>query len=543
MKFNFQLLEKNLRMKIYSFVSLISIILFLNSIWEIKWVVVDVTDFLGLASHLTLSYWLGLILITSVSVSVYLDKTTKSKPLLILILLVVGLYLFGLGVLAEQNARFSVSYYPAAEVKTILATSHIDTISKYPLISYRCWPAFHIISAYLLYMTGLELSAIVKYMPFFWYICAIFLLFTIGKYFDFSLNNRFLICYLFLSSFWLPQYYYSPQSFAIIAYLLLFLFLMSFDENARNKIIILLTFLTLVTTHLITSVIIIISSLIRAIYKRNYKLIFLLLIAFIAWYIFLAPLMFKMGLLEFKNQAFDISFLSVAETSKFTGTSEIQKTIINFRLAYLAIYLVYGLIALAYYIKYICKEKKQKFFEYCSFWLVGAISLLSLNYGFEQFERVYMFSLVPIIYIIIRSIKDHKFLVILMILVMILHIPAHYGSESFDQILTTELEGSKFFALKVQPHELFCYNGVPLVWYFSPEIVTIPFKRFRLWSSNEMEELGNVRYIIDSKRSYNLLMYYYDFYPVNNYVNNANYSLIYDNKLYKIYRNILGSNL
>jgi hypothetical protein len=54
----------NSRQKLYLVVANVSLVLLFYSIWEIKWVVVDIDDFLGLSSHLTAAYWVGLGLIT-----------------------------------------------------------------------------------------------------------------------------------------------------------------------------------------------------------------------------------------------------------------------------------------------------------------------------------------------------------------------------------------------------------------------------------------------------------------------------------------------
>jgi len=134
---------------------------------------------------------------------------------------VIGLFLYGVSIFAEENARFPWSYYPAGEVKTVLETQYIDSISKHNLISYRSWPATHIISATILYLTGIKIENLLKYVPLFWMFSVILITFIIGKRLKLLANQSFLATLIVLSSFWTFHYYYGPQSFGFLIYLLL----------------------------------------------------------------------------------------------------------------------------------------------------------------------------------------------------------------------------------------------------------------------------------------------------------------------------------
>ncbi len=144
--------------KIYIFIALISIVLLFYSIWEIKPVLVDINDFLGLLSHLTLAYWIGYILVVLFSIRLYLDKQIKHDSIYLIYLIVIGLFLFGVPIFTEDNARFPWSYYPAGEVKTVLETKYVNSSSNYPLMTYRSWPAIHLISAFILYLINIKIE-------------------------------------------------------------------------------------------------------------------------------------------------------------------------------------------------------------------------------------------------------------------------------------------------------------------------------------------------------------------------------------------------
>ncbi len=181
-----------LNSKMYLIIAAISLFFLFYSIWEIKPVVIDISDFLGLASHLTLAYWIGYILIIFCSISLYLDRDYKNESLYILILFIFGLFIFGVPVFAEENARFPWSYYPAGEVKTVLESKYINSFSKYPLLSYLSWPGTHIISASILYISNIKIDNLLKYMPLFWIFSVIVISFSLARRLNLSMNQSFL---------------------------------------------------------------------------------------------------------------------------------------------------------------------------------------------------------------------------------------------------------------------------------------------------------------------------------------------------------------
>lgn len=540
-----------LRTKIYYIIINLCFILFLYSIIQIKWVVVDFNDFLGLTSHLTIYYWLGLSIITICSILVYLDNELKDVVVFIYSLFIVTLFLFGLGVFAEENARFIVSYYPTAEVKTVLETYHIDTISDYPLISYRSWPAFHLITASILYLSGISLNDLVKYMPLFWSICVIFVTFTIGRRLKLTLNGSFLLSFLLISSFWLPQYYYSPQSFAFIIYLILFICIFS-QENINFIGLSLLTFSSLVIAHLVTSIVVILSLFTQELCKNRFSYtkltcrnrfkyrVLLFIAIFTIWILYLAPLVFTNGVLEFKDQVMNLDLFS--ENIKFNATSETKETINIFRFSYLGIYALCGVISVILFLTRKVDKRYEQVLIFSYNWSIGVLFLILLNYGFEQFERVYMFCLVPAISIIILSISEKKFMILLMVLFIVLHIPAHYGSESYDMVYTSKLKGSEFLGTHISPdttqgkyysgHAGFC-----LVSYFNHNLVTTPRTNFANFKKYDMSEIFNrlssVVFIIDDTQSDNYYRYYYNYNPATLYLENKTNQ----NDLHRLYAN------
>ena len=529
------------RQKLYLILALTSLTLFFYSIWEIKWVVVDIDDFLGLTSHLTAAYWIGLGLITLCSIFVYLDNELKNDWVFIFILIVVGLFLFGLGVFAEENARFPWSYYPTGEAKTLLSTHYIDTISPYPLISYHCWPACHFISASIILLTGIDFSHLIMYMPLFWVLCYIFISFAIGKRFDFSSNQSFLLSSLALSSFWTFHYYYGAPSFAILIYLLLFMFIITFRNTIKETVPLILTFTALVITHMLTTITALSALFVQSLYKRQTKFILLFLAICAAWYIYLAPLMFEVGVKDFMAQATALEFFSFLETEKYRmGTLLTRQVVHTCRLSYLGIYATCMAIAFILYLTGRVKRENKKRLGICFAWLIGVVLLLVLRYGAAEIDdRVFVLSLIPMACIMILSF-NRKVFIALMILLIVLHIPAHYGTECFGMARTTELEGAEFFAMKISGHdEPYSYRFHPYVRYYDPEKVLMPWKSFTGSHQPDISKMDPATYIANSNESHYFMLYCYGFDPVQVWIeqNKNNLTSFYDNGYFKGYMN------
>ncbi len=554
--------------KIYIFFVIISIIFLFYSIWQIKPVVVDINDFLGLLSHLTLAYWIGYVLVILFSIRLYLDKKIKHDSIYLIYLIVIGLFLFGVPIFAEDNARFPWSYYPAGEVRTVLETKYVDSESNYPLITYRSWPAVHLISASILSLTDIKIDNLLRYMPLFWVFSVILITFSIGKRLRLLSSQSFLASFLILASLWTGLYYYGPQSLAYLLYLLLFMFIVVFsksnhntflaeahkDENINfikdkiiNTILIFMAFTALVITHILTPIAVISSfifssTIIQMFRKKRTKFIIVLLILFIAWYVYLAPVMFETGVKEFIRQATQLDVLSFFKTEKYSVGEFLTRWIVHYsRLFFLGIYAVAMIVAYAFYMTGRTKGENIELTKICFFWLVGILALFAFKYGRNEIDdRIFLFSLMPMVFIITFTF-DRKILAILAILLILFHMPAHYGTESFDLIRTTELSGAKFFATNAvfDNRETYFSMWDTFVDYYDPEKVKVFWNTLPVADKPNPSKIDNSTYIINSVGSHNFLYYSFDSDPLKEWIqsNQGNVSLFYDNGYYQIYRN------
>jgi hypothetical protein len=554
--------------KIYIFFAVTSVVFLFYSIWQIKPVVINVDDFLGLLSHLTPAYWIGYALIVFSSIRLYLDKKIKHDGIYLIYLVIIGLFLFGVPIFAEDNARFAWSYYPAGEVKTVLETKYVDSESNYPLMTYRSWPAMHLISAFILYLTDIKIENLLKYMPLFWVISVILITFSVGKRLRLLSSQSFMASFLILASLWTGLYYYGPPSLAYLLYLLLFMFIVVFTKSKLNAspeeahkhenidlikdkiintILISLTFIALVITHILTPIAVISSFIfsspfIQTFRKKRTKFIIVLLILFIAWYVYLAPVMFETGIKEFIRQATQLDVLSFFKTEKYSPGEFLTRWIVHYsRLFFLGIYAIAMIVAYAFYMTGRTKGENVELTKICFFWLVGILALFALKYGRNEIDdRIFLFSLLPMVYILTFTF-DRKILAALAILLILFHMPAHYGTESFDSVRTTELSGAKFFATNAvfDNRETYFSMWDTFIDYYNPERIKVFWRTMPVADKPNQSSIDYSTYIINSDGSHNFLFYSFGFDPLKQWIqlNQGNLNVFYDNGYYHIYRN------
>ena len=531
--------------KIYVIIVFLGIMLLFYSVSEIRPIIVNITDPLGLASHLTPAYWIGYILIIIFSMRLYFDRDIQNDGIYVIYLIAIGLFLFGLPIFAEENARFAWSYHPAGEVKSILETGTLGNITEYPLGSYRSWPTTHMVSAFIISTTGINTDDLVKYIPIFWVLSVILVTFSTGKLFKLPANSCFLIAIFVISSFWTINYYYGPPSLAYILYLLFFMSMISLYKrySVVNTIFMILTFIATIMTHMLTSVVLILSfflssNFIQSLYKNRTKFSILFIVMFIGWHMYFATMMFDLGIKEFTKQIMNGELFSTFATEKYnTGTTLTREIIHYSRISYLGIYIIFMLVASIFYIKDRVREEYKKPIKICFLWLIGILMFLAFRYGPEIDDRVYIFSLLPMALIIIMTF-DRKIVSILAILLIVLHIPAHYGTESFDMTYTTDLRGSKFLASKLGPDDSVNYYFAPFIRYYDLQFVNSRgFDDIGYFNPNE-KSLGNSTYIIYSDQLNNYLLYVFGVNKIQTWLKNDKLSvLLYDNGYYHIYKN------
>ncbi|MEK7281758.1 MAG: hypothetical protein AAB037_05365, partial [Chloroflexota bacterium] len=259
----------NSRLRLYLLLLFLSLGLLLYSLGEMTPIIVDVEDFLGLTSHLPVSYWIGLLIVLAGSGLAFYDSRLQSNALFISLLLMVGLYLVVTPALAQTNPQ-GWGASPGAQV--MLTTGHVDVNSPLHFAFYMPWPAIHFIAVSLTQVIGMtDLMGLVKYWPLFALPLFILIAFSLGKRLGLSPQDSFGLTYLVLVSLWMPwTFIFSTPFLGYLTYMLMFLLLvvLSLSPTARQRVLIMPVFAQLVITHLLTSLIVVLFFIFRSVRSR-----------------------------------------------------------------------------------------------------------------------------------------------------------------------------------------------------------------------------------------------------------------------------------
>ena len=537
------------RQKIYLLLAFVSLILLFYSIWQIKPVIVEVEDPVGLVSHFTACYWIGLALLVLDAIFAFLDRELKKDAIFIVILITLGMFLFGIVPFVYENTRHADVYYHPSLVYNLLEEHHID-IKNSPLATYYQWPALLFTSASILTTTGFTgdfIQGLVKYVPLFYMLCFVFITYSIGKRLELAPNYCFLLSFLTLSS-WLYMFHYANHAVALLLYLLIFMLLISPRRTVAESVIIMLLYGALVITHGLTSLAVLPALVTISIYRKEGRFIALFVAIFAAWFLYQATPAMEAGVRWWwANPLFNI--FEMAQVERYATPSAPARLVIRYStLTYVALYgsLVVGSAILLLRRSITGQRRKQVIFLFC--WAIGAGVIIFSGYG-QALWRSYIFCIVPAVAIVVLSFPSRKLMLALMCLCVALSLPANYGGEvSWGQVLTTELKGAKFFACEVkpQPPDEYFYvigGGERVILSYNPNLLGV----HRRWAAQfpsevDLSTLDRVHYVIISKQGTDGVKFAwgedpYAAWPETEAGKRAN--LIYNNGYFQIYENHL----
>lgn len=538
------------RSKLYLIFGFVSLILFFYSVSQIAYVVTEPSDLFGLASHFTLLYWIGLALLVVCAIFAFLDKELKSDGIYLFILVILGLYLFGIATLVEENARHASIYFSLADVRNLLVTGRTDITGPYALDFYRTWPAAHFFHASIIHVAGISLRDTMILGPFFWLISFTLITYAIGRRFDLSRNSCFLLSFLALSSFWLLLSDLRQPGMALL--LLLLCFMLLAKPNPRNsvgeRILIILSFAALLFTHGLTSLALVTALIVLSIYRyfRREDTPFLILfsVLWLAWFMYQAFAALTLGVKRWLSAPWDYIFRMGVNVEGLYEQAYTAVPIVIQKYSSLAYFFVYGIfIAVAIYLLmgHKIKQENRKWVLVLLIWLIG-LSLAGFMYlSKEMHVRLYVIGLVPVIGIILKVFSARKLLIPLMLLCLLLFFPARYGVEGYyGQVYSTELAGVRFFGYRagsVEPWFLYRTGDLGVLAFYNPDVILWPRGDYQLSTpAEQLDLMGGASYVMNSNHG-----------GVNDELVNRwmelgvgeEAALIYDNGDFKIYKNRL----
>lgn len=504
-------LQRNLspasRSKLYLILAFASLIPFFYSVLQTTYVTSESSDLFGLASHFTVPYWIGWALILLCSIFAFLDRELKNDAVFIIILLILGLHLFGIAALIQENVRNPAVYCNLANTRTLLATGHVDIAGEDALSLYATWPVAQLTYASILTVTGIGLEELIGLAPFFWFIAFALLTYAIGRRFELPQNKCFLLSFLALSSYWWYQSDATQQGIGILLYLILFMLIVKPEPHntVAEVILAILCFTTLILTHGLTSLALVTALVVLSIYRKfkGKAVPFVLLFStfWLAWYMYRAYQAFELGIKHWWAAPWDYIIKMGVHVEGIYMQTYTDAPIMIQKYSSIAYLFLYGIsIAVVIYllIRSKIEQENRKWVLALLMWTIG-LGLSGFMYlSPEMHIRLFIVGLVPVICIILKVFSARKLFVTLMLLCILLFLPARYGLEGYyGQVRSTELAGVQFFTYNsgpVEPWFFYREGDVGVLNFYEPEVVTWPH-RGGLSASNP-DQLEEASYVL-----------------------------------------------
>lgn len=512
----------------------------------------------GLVNRLPIVYWIGLV---SIGILFYTSRDSIYKSAFAFIFLII--YLFVIPTVVREPVWLSNSFYPytnSLKVNDIRSSINLNQESDIST-SYYYWPLFLFLASIINITTYCNAEIILKFFPILTIVIIGVLSYMIFKM-KFNETTSITGASLVIGSFWVRQQYFGPPAISYIFFfflLYIFSYVLFKTIKFRNDIYVLfiLFFTSTLFTHLLTFLIIVfmlgsIFILDRIKHIKNYKpLLYLTILSGIASVVY-----YLRGFLIPSSGGISTSYINwiigsivdsishISNASIFKESSRIQVTLPQM-ISYYSSWIIVGLdaVCIVYLIMiFVFKrfDPKSILWENFSIFLVLFLACLgvmavALTYGpNESYQRAFMFGILPLVYFSITVMGKHKNLLYLALFaVILLNIPAQYGSDNFRTATSTQLSGNKFFSdLAINSTQTTCINSFSLYSrYYNPDkhfkfssIGTLPFTSLSSILNDQTNKLNNNKYLMLSNEENDFYSYYLGSDPISR-INLNNYTI------------------
>jgi hypothetical protein len=513
---------------------------------------------LGLLSRLPLTFWIGLSIL-----GILLFTGRKSRHQTVIVIVLIFFYLFAIPTLVLQNKAdlLSISYFRSSQIDSLISHGRLsfDTIPTWDL---QNWPGFFFIGAFLSSVSGLHTTWFADYFP--------LLLLTLLGIVTYSvlrikLNNIFSSfgALWVLASFFTGQEYFSPQAIAYILFAEIFLLLAKlFFTKTRSSafsLSILILFVAAVTTHLLTSFIILASVITIYVLRKTFfrkshfssffsvtvslllASIFLIYQAFVIkrTFIGITSSLYEQ-LVGGETHIADVAGISQGRT--IGSTAYLLEIVGTYSIVLIAAIVAISAILITLVV--LLRHKKAEASE--SFWIawiiIAALFGLSVSYGGEGIIRAFMFLLLPTCYFAVKYLsKKPTILIVVLILLISIHFPASYARLNYLYVPESELQGVAIFAKYTPSNASFFYeNNAPMPYVLGDNRTFVSIQQqLGVYSTPSSEIISdlmkNAQFVVTSNPQSNLYHYFFGVNPIENISLNSNRNILYDNGEFQIF--------
>lgn len=256
---------------------------------------------LGILSLFPLSYWVGLVLLIILSAELIVGYSEFNSLFYVIVLMIIGLYLFGFEVLIQKFPFESWTFPPFVVVRQLLTSGHIQPFSEANTMNYLNLPSYEIMNAEAISVLGIPITSLLTIMPVFWIFAFAIIAFGFSR--SIGLSNRWSFLVGFLSTAgWNYSFagYEYPRLMATLLLLMAFLIMMG-NYGRRGDAILILIFLTVTLTHQLTALVLMSAIVLYFLYRRKYVRLIPFITIFSFWYVFEAGEYLSIAASELKS--------------------------------------------------------------------------------------------------------------------------------------------------------------------------------------------------------------------------------------------------
>jgi hypothetical protein len=407
---------------------------------------------LGLISVLPLVFFVSFSLLTACFLAT-LSMDGRSQLMLFCQLIMLILLLYLTPVLIEGTARFTPAYVYYQAVDYISQSGNIDPIVQW----IHSWPAFSIAFSTLTQIAALTRTpgeqVFLGLYPSLFNIALFFPVFSLVRVIVDQQKLRWIAIWVFYIANWVGQDYFSVQSFALFAFILLLFALFKIMDSQGGTagwfLVSTLLFSYLATSHFLSSLasLAVIVTLVAFKHFRAPTLALLFAVLAASWIAYGATARLPWAIIQVISQALKFQAIVGASVTARVAGSLAHIVVTQTRIIFSASISMFALSGLFLVWK---SGKTGKTERRIALIVVAVCSLAGLfAYGGELFMRIFVLSLVPMAYFICKGSSSRLFFSILAIFLLFmappLHIVAHYGNERMDYVPPSELAGVRFF--------------------------------------------------------------------------------------------------
>lgn len=362
-------------------------------------------------------------------------------------------WLFLTPYLVTGAPRYRIAYLSYGYVEYILRHGKIGPGE----IWYHSWPGFPLLFALVSRVLGsVSPEAFIAVFPIASMMGYAILAWVIVARVAESEAHRWTILWMLVLASWTDQAYFSPQGLAYFLFLLLLMPLVNPSRSARVNAILVVSYLSLAITHLLTAfaagLSLVALSFIRL--KRTTLLVVSAIALGVAWQIYGlrgAVLSDVTGIVR-DNLSLD-AYQRFLVIGRFVMTSGVRQAIVTIRTLFslILLFLTFAAILTKSY------GKRTVYDPFFLCVLVVPALVIFLPYGGEILTRVFLLGLLPMAYFLGWLLSQRWYVLTTLVLwpaFVFLHVVAHYGGDSYEAVRPGEVQASRFVYARMDSGEL-----------------------------------------------------------------------------------------